>query len=80
MFDMFFTRVLRSQVAIYTAFHKDSESEVKKCQLLEPGGKSTKSEIKLFFVARFPSLFAARCLIHGRHARIFGQIVDQIFS
>ena len=28
-----------SQVAIYTVFHEESESEVEKCQILEPGGK-----------------------------------------
>ena len=28
---------LRSQVAIYTVFQKESESEVEKCQSLEPG-------------------------------------------
>ena len=31
---------LRSQVAIYTVFHEESESEVEKCQILEPGGKT----------------------------------------
>ncbi len=25
--------------AIYTVFYKESESEVKNCQILEPGGK-----------------------------------------
>ena len=30
---------LRSQVAIYTVFHEESESEVEKCKILEPGGK-----------------------------------------
>ena len=30
---------LRFQVAIYTVFHEESESEVEKCQFLEPGGK-----------------------------------------
>ena len=30
---------LRSQVAIYTVFHEESESEVEKCQILKPGGK-----------------------------------------
>ena len=29
----------RSQVAIYTVFHEESESEVEKCKKLEPGGK-----------------------------------------
>ena len=28
---------LRSQVAIYTAFDEESESEVETCQILEPG-------------------------------------------
>ena len=28
-----------SQVAIYTVVHEESESEVEKCQILEPGGK-----------------------------------------
>ena len=28
------------QVAIYTVVHEESESEVKKCQNLEPGGKN----------------------------------------
>ena len=28
-----------SQVVIHTAFHEDSESEVEKCKVLEPGGK-----------------------------------------
>ena len=32
---------LRSQVAIYTVFHEESESEVEKCQILEPGGKKS---------------------------------------
>ena len=27
-------------LAIYTVFYKESESEVKKCQILEPGGKN----------------------------------------
>ena len=31
---------LRSQVAMYTVFHEKSESEVEKCNLLEPGGKT----------------------------------------
>ena len=30
---------LRFQVAIYTVFHEESESEVEKCKILEPGGK-----------------------------------------
>ena len=34
---------LRSQVAIYTVFHEESESEVEKCQILEPGGKNRKN-------------------------------------
>ena len=32
-------------MAICTVFHEESESEVKKCQILEPGGK--KLEIKI---------------------------------
>ena len=28
-----------AQLAIYTVFDEESESEVKKCQILEPGGK-----------------------------------------
>ena len=31
---------LRSQVAIYTVFHEESESENEKCKSLEPGGKT----------------------------------------
>ena len=27
-------------LAIYPVFYKESESEVKKCQILEPGGKT----------------------------------------
>ena len=39
-----------SQVAIYTVFHEESESEVKKCQILEPGGeKYEKTNVKLRF-------------------------------
>ena len=33
---------LRFQVAIYTVFHEESESEVEKCEILEPGGKKWK--------------------------------------
>ena len=29
------------QVAIYTVFHEESESEVNKCQILEPGGEKS---------------------------------------
>ena len=35
----------RSQVAIYTVFHEESESEVEKCQILEPGGKKIEIQI-----------------------------------
>ena len=28
-----------AQLAIYTVFDEESESEVEKCQILEPGGK-----------------------------------------
>ena len=29
-----------AQLAIYTVFDEESESEVKKCKILEPGGKT----------------------------------------
>ena len=32
-------------MAIYTVFHEESESEVKKCQILEPGGESIENGI-----------------------------------
>ena len=32
-----------AQVAIYTVFHEESESEVEKCKILEPGGKIWKN-------------------------------------
>ena len=31
--------VFGQHLAIFTVFYKESESEVKKCQILEPGGK-----------------------------------------
>ena len=31
--------IFGQNLAIYTVFYKESESEVKKCQILEPGGK-----------------------------------------
>ena len=31
---------LRFQVAIYAVFHEESESEVEKCQIVEPGEKT----------------------------------------
>ena len=34
---------LRSQVAICTVFDEESESEVEKCKILEPGGKNRKT-------------------------------------
>ena len=37
-------------LAIYTVFCKESESEVKKCQILEPGGKNGKTNVKSKFV------------------------------
>ena len=31
---------LRFQMAVYTVFHQESESGIKKCNILEPGGKT----------------------------------------
>ena len=30
-------------LAIYTVFYKESESEVEKCEILEPGGEKKKN-------------------------------------
>ena len=46
-------------MAIYTVFHEESESEVKKCKILEPGGKKLENGIpesnflskKILFIA-----------------------------
>ena len=32
--------IFGQNLAIYTVFYKESESEVKKCKILEPGGKN----------------------------------------
>ncbi len=32
--------IFDQNLATYTVFYKESESEVKKCQILEPGGKN----------------------------------------
>ena len=32
--------IFDQHLAIYTVFYKESESEVKKCKILEPGGKN----------------------------------------
>ena len=38
-FDGFFD-IFDQNLAIYTVFHEESESEVKKCQISDPGGKT----------------------------------------
>ena len=43
---------LRFQVAIYTVFHEESESEVEKCKILEPGGKIWKKIQGLNFLSK----------------------------
>ena len=48
---------LRSQVAIHTVFDKESESEVEKCPVLEPGGKNTFFCKHLFFIFEAASGF-----------------------
>ena len=35
-----------AQLAIYTVFDEESESEVKKCRILEPGGKNEKNDFR----------------------------------
>mgnify|MGYP003350801796 FL=1 len=32
--------IFGQNLAIYTVFYKESESEVEKCEILEPGGKN----------------------------------------
>ena len=69
-------------LTIYTVFYKESESEVKKCKILEPGGKNLeKTNVKsLFFIfprlcylnREFPiSLFLGDMLGPGREVNIF---------
>ena len=35
--------IFGQNLAIYTVFYKESESEVEKCEILEPGGENRKS-------------------------------------
>ena len=50
LFDWIFM-IFDQNLAIYTVFYKESESEVKKCQILDPGGKNQEIRIleNLFF-------------------------------
>ncbi len=41
--------ILDQNLAIYTAFYKESESEVKKYKILEPRGKMGKTNVKRNF-------------------------------
>ena len=39
--------IFDQNLAIYTVFYKESESEVKKCKILEPGGENWKNQRKI---------------------------------
>ena len=64
---MMFAQIL----AIYTVFYKESESEVKKCQTLEPGGKNKKSKHKIEIV-----YFIWGCPFIGKPTKIYQKITQ----
>ena len=39
--------IFGQNLVIYTVFYKESESEVKKCQILEPGGENYEKTMKI---------------------------------
>ena len=41
--------IFNQNLAIYTVSYKESESEVKKCKVLEPGGENKKKLCKTYF-------------------------------
>ena len=49
--------IFDQNLAIYTVFYKESESEVRKCQILEPGGEKYEKLI----VKRNFSIFFTSC-------------------
>ena len=50
--------IFGQNLTIYTVFYKESESEVEKCQILEPGGKNEEKLMKNKF---FNFVFVLMC-------------------